>query len=292
MNSVDDRNIAAVVVTFNRLELLKEVVKGLREQTVSADKIIVVNNGSSDGTKEWLSEQNDLFVIEQANTGSSGGQYAGIKTAYEMGFDWIWTMDDDVVHEKNCLENLLENISENRIHAPLRYDVSGLPYYNDVKKFNLANPFRSLWQGVFKPEDITMQYIPAEGITFEGPLFHRSLIEQTGFPDKNFFIFADDTEFFIRAKKSKYNIFIVRDAKSNRKLPGVELTEKFSWKHYYIIRNIIAIDVMYGNLAVRILRPFGYFVKWILRCHGLKDIKVTIRAFRDGYFYKKLIIDN
>jgi len=281
------KNIVAVVITYNRFELLKEVIGCLLNQTVKPEKIIVVNNGSTDGTKEWLSSQQELIVVEQTNTGSSGGQYTGIKTAYEMGFEWIWTMDDDVVHEKDCLENLLKNITKNRVHAPLRHKESGEPYLNDVRHFNMTNPFKTMWQGVLTAEDIKSEYIEAEGITFEGPLFHRSLVDKIGFPDKNFFIFGDDTEYFIRAKKQNYNIFLVRDARSHRKLPTVDLIEKFTWKHYFIIRNIIAIDVMHGNFPVRLLRPLGYGIKWIFRSRNFNDLKVCFKALKDGYFYKQ-----
>ncbi|MFH1051908.1 MAG: glycosyltransferase family 2 protein [bacterium] len=285
----NSKNIASVVITYNRLGFLKEVIGCLREQTLRPAQIIIVNNGSTDGTKEWLASQSDLFVIEQENVGSSGGQFTGIKAAFDMGFEWIWTMDDDVLHEPNCLEKLFNNITINRIHAPLRYDIDGKPFLNDVKYFNLKNPFKSLWQGIFDEEVIKQDYISAQGITFEGPLFHRSLIEKIGLPDKNFFIYGDDTEYFIRAYKSGFSIFIIRDARSNRKLPFLESSEKFTWKHYYVIRNIIAIDVMHGNFAVRTLRPLGYFLKWIFRSRSYEDLIVSIKALKDGYFYKRII---
>lgn len=75
--------IAAVVVTFNRLELLKKCVESLRNQTHKLDEILIINNSSTDGTLDWLNQQNDLTVISQENSGSAGGQFTGIKTAYE-----------------------------------------------------------------------------------------------------------------------------------------------------------------------------------------------------------------
>ena len=112
--------IAAVVVTFNRLELLKKVIAGLRNQTRMPDKIIVVNNSSTDGTAEWLKENADLHVVTQPNWGSSGGQFTGSMEAYKLGYDYIWLMDDDVVARPDCLENMLKHSDENRVVAPLR----------------------------------------------------------------------------------------------------------------------------------------------------------------------------
>ena len=98
--------IIAVVVTFNRRELLKRNIECLRRNK-PVSSILVVNNGSTDGTKEWLDEQQDLSVIHQANVGGSGGFYTGIEHAYQSGADWIWCMDDDVFPRENCLEKLL-----------------------------------------------------------------------------------------------------------------------------------------------------------------------------------------
>jgi GT2 family glycosyltransferase len=279
-------NIIAVVVTYNRLELLKKVLESLRSQTLKPFKIIVVNNGSTDGTLEWLGNQDDLEIITQDNIGSSGGQFTGIKAAFESGEDWIWVMDDDVIPAGNCLENLVKEIGKNRIHAPLRYDKKNKPFHNDVKKFNISNPFRSIWDGVIDKDDIKKEFIKAEGITFEGPLFHRTLVEKIGLPEKEFFIYGDDTEFFIRAVKAGYKIYVIRDACSQRQLEYADPSEEFSWKHYYVIRNIIAIDVLHGNLGVRTLRPFAYLLKWIFTSKSFNDIKTTFKAFKDGYFYK------
>ncbi len=278
--------IAAVVVTYNRLPYLKELIVALREQSRKPDEIIVVDNGSDDGTGDWLKAQEDLSVVTQENLGSSGGQYTGFETAFNRGFDWIWTMDDDVAPAKNCLERLLENIEEKRVHAPLRYDTDGEPFLNDVKRFNLTFPFKSIWRGVFTAEDIKKEYIAAEGITFEGPLFHRSLIEKIGLPEKDFFIHADDSDYFIRAKKAGYKIFVVRDALLRKKLPYKDPDKAFTWKHYYIIRNVAALDVLHGNLFVRVLRPFAYLIKWILAARNYNNLKTVLRAFRDAYFYK------
>ena len=96
--------IIAVVVTYNRLELLKRSMDCLR-QNKPLSAIIVVNNGSTDGTREWLDKQDDLTVIHQSNVGGSGGFYTGIEAAYAQNADWIWCMDDDVFPRADCLEN-------------------------------------------------------------------------------------------------------------------------------------------------------------------------------------------
>ena len=100
-------NVVAVVVTYNRRELLKRNLSCLRANR-PVQSIVVVNNGSTDGTTEWLKEQKDLIVIHQENVGGSGGFYRGIQHAFQLGADWIWCMDDDVFPRADCMEHLLQ----------------------------------------------------------------------------------------------------------------------------------------------------------------------------------------
>src|SRR5260221_11867980 len=86
-------SIASIVVTRNRLALLKECVAALRAQTLKPDAIFVIDNASDDGTADWLKEQADLTVIRQANLGSSGGQPRGAKAAQSRRYESIWGTD-------------------------------------------------------------------------------------------------------------------------------------------------------------------------------------------------------
>ena len=280
------QSIAAVVVTYNRLEMLKSLIESIRRQTRRPDEIIVVNNSSTDGTGEWLNQQPDLTVLTQGNLGSSGGQYTVIKAAFDRGHDWIWTMDDDVEPVENCLERLMYDENPNIVRAPLRFTSTGKPYFNDAIAYNLTNPFRSFWKGVISEKDLLNEKISANGITFEGPVFHRSVVEKIGLPEKKFFIFGDDTEYFIRASSAGFDIQIIRDARFNRKIDPTPGDRSFNWKYYYIIRNIIAIDVLHGNMPVRLIRPFRYLLKFLLLSRSLSNLKTTLKAFSDGYFYK------
>ena len=280
-------NIAVIVITYNRLAFLKEIVSAIRNQTLKPNKIFIIHNSGTDGTAQWLEQQTELDVITQPNVGSSGGQYTGFKAAYNAGFEWIWTMDDDVVPAANCLETLLSVQDINLIRTPLRYTPKGEVFINDCISFNLTNPFKSIWEKIIDVDDLKNDYIPAVGITFEGPLIHRSIIEKIGFPEKDFFIYADDSEYFIRAHKAGAKISIFKNAILNRKLEYIEPEKSFSWKHFYIIRNIIAIDRFHGNFAVKYFRPFAYLISWIFKCHNVSDLITTFKAFFKGYTYQK-----
>ena len=99
--------VIAIVVTHNRLSLLTACISALKNQTKKADAILVINNGSTDNTEQWLKAQEGLQVITQNNTGSGGGFETGIKWAYKNGFSWMWCMDDDGYPKEDALEKIL-----------------------------------------------------------------------------------------------------------------------------------------------------------------------------------------
>lgn len=277
--------IIACVVTYNRLDLLKQVIDGLRKQTKKIDEIVVINNNSTDGTAEWLENQNDIKTITQENLGSSGGQYTAAKYAYAKGADYIWLMDDDVVAKHNCLEILLKYADKFDIVCPLRYNIDDV-YFNDVKKISLDKPFKSIWREIISKEDLSNEVIPVQAFTFEGPLIHRNVFEKVGLPEKKFFIYGDDTEFSVRVLKNNFKAAIIRDAIFVRLIPPVSDKAKFTWKTYYMVRNLSAIDRLHGIGLVPYIRPIGYFLSFLRTVENFSQFKTLVKALIDGYRYK------
>ena len=202
--------IAAVVVTYNRIELLKESIQSLRSQTHNFDEIIVINNSSTDGTLNWLQTQTDLTVITQENLGSGGGQHTGIKYAYENGYDWIWCMDDDLVVYPNCLQTLVDFLNKDNLKIgtlqPLKQsDPNGIVHhgaeYIDLNTFSILDIF---------DKAKNLGYFITNSFCFEGVLINTSIIKKVGLPRKDFFITNDDREYAMRINSllPKYNILL------------------------------------------------------------------------------------
>jgi glycosyltransferase involved in cell wall biosynthesis len=84
--------ISVIIPTFNRLELLKETLKSVRNQTYRDFEIVVVNDGSTDGTGEWLREQQDLRLVEQSNSGIAASRNNGASVARGA---WLAFLDHD-----------------------------------------------------------------------------------------------------------------------------------------------------------------------------------------------------
>ena len=108
MDATAEPSVCAVVVTHNREELLERCLGHLRAQSRRPDKILVVDNASTDGTAALLARQDDLEVLRlPVNAGGAGGFRRGLENAYTAGYDWMWLLDDDTFAGENALEHLL-----------------------------------------------------------------------------------------------------------------------------------------------------------------------------------------
>ncbi|MCB9217968.1 MAG: glycosyltransferase family 2 protein [Ignavibacteriales bacterium] len=246
----------AVVVTYNRLELLKECVQALRNQTRKLDEIIVVNNDSIDGTKEWLDEQKDLTKIHQENLGGAGGFHNGMKAAYEKGYDWIWLMDDDCLPEIDALENLFttELKSEVVLNSVVVTKTNtqqlnfGLDDYRNKKLYRTYN-------------EIKKEKTIFSANFFNGSLIHKNVIEKIGFPNPLFFIYGDEYEYYLRIKSNSFPILTVVSSIVKHPVQSHTYFGKGKFHHRfnfqtkmrtkYFPRNIFVISYLYTEIKIK-----------------------------------------
>ncbi len=279
--SRNNESIAAVVVTFNRLNLLKECISSLSTQSRKVNEIIVVNNSSTDGTNDWLIKQKYLTVITQENSGSAGGQYTGIKTAYEKGFDWIWCIDCDVIPHTNALLKLLGcNVSDNPktgfLSSLIYYDAENLAYANIPE---LGNPYELL-NAIYKQNPI-----PIISASFGSLLLPSKILSEVGYPSKDFFIWGDDAEFTLRIISKGYKGYLVQESvaqhfnPSNSLTPYAVLSQK-DIKFQFGIRNMVYVSMQRNkithNSRVRgLLSGIGFILRIIKsRAKLKKDVPI------------------
>ena len=288
--------IITVVVTFNRLELLKRNINCLR-QNKPITQIVVINNGSTDGTTQWLAQQSDLTVITQENVGGSGGFYTGIDYAYKEGADWIWCMDDDVFPRADCLENMLEYADYPNIGilAPRRLQ-EGKIFTHDFLAYNLTNPFKSMYKDRISKMEVNSP-IEICGTAFEGPLIKREVVEKIKLPNKDLFIFCDDTDYCLRSVLAGFKILYVPQALMDKQLffskdSWAVRNQKKKWKRFYQVRNSSYLNHHYGkNWGVKYLRGFNGVLGYLLvaiftfpfsKAYKFEDIGKLWNAYLDG----------
>ena len=256
--------VAVVVVTYNRADLLGRMLDGLAAQTHRPDAVYVVDNASTDHTREvlgrWHGGDLPLEVTHSAdNLGGAGGFHLGLQRAYADGFDRIWLMDDDVVPAPDCLAVLMARDEE--CLMSVREDTAGRLVEKAAVRFDLTNPLAikpktAMVETTYGTRAAMPERVELENVAFEGFMVHRSVIAEIGFPDPTFFIFYDDVDYAIRCRRAGRHIWGIRDAVLVRQLDFDQQHDLSSWKGFYMYRNLFVVHLRYGENALVRHKPW------------------------------------
>jgi len=300
------KNTVAVIVTFNRLEKLKQTLQHTLDQPFY--RVVVVNNHSSDGTREWLDAHSDhrLHLIHsQQNLGGAGGFHLGFDYAAHQlpAADWLVAFDDDAHPQPGMLDifNALDVPAGTGSLAAAVYLPDGR-----ISEMNRpsVNPFWHLKGLVFTAfkgrqgfhvDDEEYELDSTREIdasSFVGFFLRLLLIREKriGLPRSELFIYADDIIYILELRKAGIKHWFVPKLKFIHDCQTlVEQKDVYRplWKVYYTFRNRLE---MY-RIASGVFFPLVLLIK-IPKCflavryyepHERKRfLNVTAKAVRDG----------
>ncbi|MFB7889126.1 glycosyltransferase family 2 protein [Cellulosimicrobium cellulans] len=239
-------HVAAVVVTFNRLEKLKKGIAAIRASSVPPHTIVLVDNDSTDGTGDYLrtiADEEDIHVLSlPKNVGGAGGFAAGLRRAHELGADFFWIMDDDCYPEPDALERLLDEhrAVEEHVHDRVPFACSVVKFVDgQLCEMNEAVTTwdwpRYLVQG--------LNAVKVRECTFVSVLLPRWTVEEHGLPLAEYFIWYDDKEYTKRLSgRTRPGIqvldsYVVHDMGDNKGVNYGQITAQNVWKFKYGARN-------------------------------------------------------
>ena len=238
--------INCVIVTYNRVELLKECVQAVTQQTLQVNKIIIINNNSTDDTHQYLKSisNNDNFLIInlEENIGGAGGFKEGIKHAVAEKADWTWIMDDDTIPTPTALEELVKPTTLNdkigfvcskAVWTDGMVHKMNVPDFSPNKRVKLPLNYYTYAANV----------LLISGASFVSLLVSTEAVKKVGLPIGEFFIWGDDSEFTSRMIKEGYIGLYAADSIVVHKTPENYLSDLLTtpinaiWKFKYGIRN-------------------------------------------------------
>ncbi len=250
-------SVAAVVVTYNRLNLLQESIAAIRLQSFPVSNIIVINNSSSDGTEEWLLKHPDITTVTQPNRGGAWGFYEGVKRAYHANADWIWIMDDDSIPEPEALQKLADAIEITKEQGDSFGFFGSKVIWKDgsTHLMNRQVKLQDFHGKGSKEYYATKNIEPVVFNSFVSFFVSREVVKKIGLPIKEFYIWADDVEYSMRVIKSGYygamviNSIVLHNTLENHTSNVYKDNEKSIWKHAYGLRNELYIRKHYKSAS-------------------------------------------
>jgi len=201
--------VIAVVVAFNRRELLLECLTALHEQTRRPDNIVVVDNASTDGSSDAVRARfPDVDVMRLAsNTGGAGGFAVAIERALTAhGPDLIWVMDDDTIPTPTALEAMMKARDLAR-HTPAI--VASRVVWIDGVDHPMNTPRRKpLASAAERREAAGANGIPIRSASFVSMLVEADAVRADGLPVADYFLWNDDFEFTARILRRRRGLFV------------------------------------------------------------------------------------
>ena len=191
--------VLAIVVTYNRCELLIQCLDHLEAQTTPCD-ILVIDNASIDGTEQYMSSRKGKhihYLRMKENTGGAGGFSAGMEWGAGRDYDYLWILDDDTLPEPEALEKLTEAGAK----CGSRFGwLSSRAFWTDgnlcAMNVQRISPYRDL-------KSFDAEIIPCKMASFVSLLVPRDMVLRYGLPISDFFIWSDDWEYTRRISLSE-----------------------------------------------------------------------------------------
>ncbi|NVN03880.1 MULTISPECIES: glycosyltransferase [Asaia] len=292
--------VTAVIVTYNRLSMLKTVIKHTLAQNFSS--VVVVNNASPDGTRGWLAGQTDprLHILnETINLGGAGGFARGMDyAARQTDCEWIVCFDDDAWPQPGALGQFQSLSLSSETGG-----VAAAVYFPDDTVCDMnrpgLSPFRKIGSIIRLIRDRKKTFAidlaayekdelqPVDYASFVGFFVRAGLVRGSlGLPQKDLFVYADDTLYTWKLRSLGWKI---KFAPGIRFYHDCSTTVDFSrnhWKMYYIIRNRI---IFYRKISGILFFPFSMLLvfgvfRLYLKNRNIRNVRrLVLTAMWDGF---------
>ena len=298
-------DVAIVIVTFNRKELILKNLTRIFELKPSRFDVVVFDNGSTDQTKETVQNlfPKVIYIESDTNIGGAGGFAKGMEYAFKENYEYIWCLDDDGVPDISAFSEILTEINK---HSKLTvFGTKIIPTPSGEKDFwpilGAYNKEKKIIEklsstDIFRLKE-TKEAFATNSVALLGLFLHRDVISKIGYPNINLFLSNDDVDFCLRAWTNGLNVIQVQ--KSIIRHPPMKVrTLNFgfrkidviimpAWKLYYFIRNNIAVNKLYfskGTLIRLYIMLFITFSYSFLTSNEKGNVlKYGSKGFKDGF---------
>lgn len=334
-NFLSSKRVFLVTLTYsNRFHLLNSVVYAALDN--GAYKVVIIDNGSSDESKRQIeslkSKFNDIIFVKYLgeNTGSAKGFSEGIKYASEHPeCDYIWLLDDDNQPKPNALLEIVEqyeilsqfypqnklallSLREDRYsHVKLAKGESpdnlyawkssflGIHLFQVLKKVIIRFINKINTESYNSIGTISKKYIQIPFGPYGGLFFHKNVIPDIGFPNEQFFVYADDIEFSNRISTSGGKLFLIPssilqdiDSSWHIQTQGSNILSKAlladsNFRIYYALRNQVFFEKNFFTNSKAIFYLNKWFVLAILwflsqKYHKHERFQLIKKAIQNG----------
>lgn len=289
--------VCALVVTYNRRELLKESLSAIIAQSYPINDLILFDNGSTDGTHDYLEKLGFLkderihYSYVEKNIGAAGAYSEAFRIARGIECDWIWEMDDDTIPTPDCLKNLMDALKEFPGDEKVSFLASTV-YGENGEFMNVPNvdnrPSENGYPSWYAYLNKGM--VKVESATFVSLLVNKQAIDQLGVPLREFYMWGVDTEFTLRLTRyfgSAYFVggsIAIHKRKNTKALSIEDETDPSRLKAYRTLYESAFINGYIYNWRRSKIKFF-----WHILIASLKALKLLRKKNGGKMFHERLM---
>ena len=240
--------VTAVLVAYNRKDLLSESLEALGQQTRPVDSLIVVDNSSDDGSAdaaerilESWGPRGRLIRLSE-NTGGAGGFAVGIAAALtEEDTDWIWVMDDDTIPSPEALAGALDAHARYRATGQDDLAVMGSRVvWTDGADHPMNTPKPKIRAAAAERERAAaVDCLEIRSISFVSAFLRASRVRELGLPIADYFLWNDDFEFSTRMLRGARGLFVPQSVVTHKTAKRGSSDQDPGMRFFYEVRNKI-----------------------------------------------------
>jgi len=283
--------VSVIILNWNGKRFLEECLSSLRCQTFTDFEVILVDNGSNDGSVEFIKANFPDFVrlIEnKVNLGFSGGNNVGIRSAVGK---YIVLLNNDTRADPGWLEELVK-VAES--HPGVGMCASKV--YLDTQRRIIDTVGHLIYRdglnrGRGRLELDVGQYDIQEEVFFPSgcaALYKREMLDEIGLFDEDFFAYGDDTDIGIRGRLTGWKCLYVPTAIIYHKYSGS--TSPYSpFKAFHAERNRVWIAIKYFPLKMLLLSPYYTLIRFIVQGYGAIAHRGASGRFTQEHSFMRLL---
>lgn len=290
------KKVAIILVNYNGKRDTEDCIKSLREIRYDNYEIIIVDNCSTDGSKEYITNKykDVIYIYSDKNLGFSGANNYGIDYALSNNADYILLLNNDTEVDVDFLDIM---INEYEKDSKIGIMTSTILYFSEKSKvwygggkhnYILGNSYHENQGKNIKTLDLHVREVSfISGCVM---LISRNVIENVGKLSEEYFLYHEDTDYCLKVMKRGYKLIYVPQAKVYHKVSSS--TNKISNLHdYYYTRNrFIVIEKNSRGLERNIAKIFCYiasFKRSITNKQGRNAIRKGVNDYRKGIYGKQ-----
>ena len=279
--------MAAVVVAYNRCDLLREALTAILAQTRAVDRIHVIDNASTDDTSAMVAREFSGISLHSmpTNTGGAGGFAAGLAFALDAGAELVWLMDDDTVPSPGALEEL--------VRAHDRYSGAGAPpaavasrvLWTDGHDHPMNTPRTR--PGVSRDDLAAASAagcLPVRSASFVSLLVRGDAVREAGLPEADFFLWNDDFEFSTRLLRRRVGLYCPLSVVEHRTKTFGATDSDPGERFYFEVRNKVWTFTRSSGLAPQEKALYGASTvrRWAKTFRTSRDRRTLLVGLRRG----------